>query len=117
FYVPPGGGNSFVSTVFFGTRSSGDNETGEAQLWSWKKAAVGWVPIHLGTVTITLGAKTGTASCDVLATEYFADTLVIATGSAASSQAISLAADTVASVRFDTEGGFYGRWLLKIGTA
>lgn len=68
---------------FFGTGA--DDATFLAQLIGWKQtigiaATSLWIPVPLLEVTCTLSTIEGVAGADVIATERFADTLVLTSG-------------------------------------
>lgn len=72
-----------INAAFFG--AGADNATFSARLYGWKQtqglnATSLWVPVPLLQVVATLSTTVGVASADVVATDRFADTLVLASG-------------------------------------
>jgi hypothetical protein len=103
--------------AFFGTRTSADNETFTARVTGWKKATGGlWIPFPLLALSLTQGASHGVAAGDVLAAEYFADTVTASTAFTSSNELISPADDTIALVKVDPCGAAKLQVQLAIGT-
>lgn len=99
-------GNNQAVFAFFGTRSSGDNETMTAIIYGWRKIGIMFIPTPLLALTITLGTATGVAgqAPAPINTEYFADTIVASTEYSEANELISPANNTVALVKVDTYG-------------
>lgn len=103
-----------ASIIFFGTGDA--NDVLLAKVYGVRRiGAASWTYIPLLSLTVTLGAKTGVAGGAVVATELYADTIVVASpsyGVADSSyRIVSPADDTVARVMLDTEG--YEKLVIK----
>ena len=90
--------------IFYGTRSSADNETFTARVTGWKKVTTLWVPIPLLALALTQGTSTGVAAAEVIATEYFADTITASTAFTSAYEIISPADNTIAAVKVDFAG-------------
>lgn len=90
--------------AFYGTRTSADNETMTARISAWRKIGSLWIPTPLLLLAITQGTSVGVASQDVVATEYFADTITATTAFTSAYEIISPVDDTIALVKVDPCG-------------
>jgi len=95
-----------TSVVFFGTGDA--NDVFDAIVYGIRRVGASWTHVPLIAVTVTLGAKTGVAGGGVVATELYADTIVVGSpsyGVADSSyRIVSPTGDSVARLLLDTEG-------------
>lgn len=69
---------NLVRFEFFGTDAA--DEAFNYAVFGWASNGTSWSATKLAAGVATLGAKTGVASGGVLDTEYYADTLTVATG-------------------------------------
>jgi len=100
----------YADLLFFG--ADGANDTYNARLTLWRSivqvnntASPLWLPLHVGTINIVLGALTGAANGVVVATEFFADTVAIASGGDSGRVAVySHTADVLGTTRVEQDG-------------
>lgn len=95
----------------FGTDAA--DETFSIRLVGWKKLTGGdgvtplWVPTHLGDVNVTLGSSVGVAGGIVTDSQYFADTLALASGGWADIKLIQTAGNLPAAIIVPSKGFEY----------
>ncbi len=92
-----------VVVAFFGART-GANQTATARLTGWRKIGTLWIPVPLLALALTQGTSIGIAATDVVATDYFVDTITASTAFTSAYELISPADDTVAAVKVDLFG-------------
>lgn len=107
---------NIAAIVFYGTRTSSDNETFTARITGWRNIALLWIPVPLLALAITQGTSVGVAATDVVATEYFADTITASTSFTSAMEIISPADNTIAMVKVDPVGCRYVQVQLAKGT-
>ena len=93
-----------IALAFFGTRTSADNETFTARITGWRRISTLWVPVPLLALSLTQGTSVGVAGSDVVATEYFADTITASTAFTSAFEIVSPADNTVGLVKVDVFG-------------
>lgn len=92
-----------LKLVPFGTDAA--NEAFNLRVIGWKKVGTLWVPVNLAEVTATLGAAVGVSGEDVTDNDFFADTLVIVTGTADVNVTLTTPADdSIAHFLVDIQG-------------
>ncbi len=106
-------GYNGLALAFYGTRSAADNETMTARLTGWRLVGTLWVPVPLLALAITQGTSVGVAGADVVATEYFADTITASTAFTSANEIINPADNTIALVKVD----FCGFQLIQVQLA
>lgn len=99
-------GRNVLAVLFFGARSSGDNETFTARIEGWSHLGGLWIPTPLLALTLTQGTSVGVAGQDVLNTNYFADTLVADTAYTSAYELVQAATadNSIAMLKVDTAG-------------
>lgn len=96
--------------VAYGTDAA--DETFAMRVIGWRRLGndpetLLWVPVTLTEITCTLGASTGVAGREVVATEFFADTMAFVAGKGAEGENLRLlspADDTIAHVEVALQG-------------
>lgn len=109
-------GLNAVQLVFYGTRTSADNETFTARVTGYRKVGTLWVPFPLLALSMVQGTSVGVAGADVVATEYFADTIAVTSAFTSLYEVSSPADNTIAYVTIDPVGCRYLRVDLAKGT-
>lgn len=95
-----------------------DNATLSVRVVGWRQISTLWVPTILGEVAATLSTSVGVAETEVVATERFADTLTLTTGTTGiDNQVFSPANNTPAHFMVDTKGCPKVEVLFSCGTA
>lgn len=101
------GGDESLEFIPFGT--DGDNDTFSMRVIGWRehRGAIGndlWIPSVLAEVTVVLGSVTGVAGTEVVNTEFFADTIALASNGGALTVKSQTAGNTVACGKVDITG-------------
>jgi len=102
-----------AAIVFYGTRTSADNETFTARVTGWRKVGDLWIPIPLLALTLTQGTSVGVAGQAVGASEYFADTITASSAYTSAYELVGPADNGVACVKVD----FFGCRKLQVQLA
>lgn len=100
-------GRKANQALLFFHGAGSNNQTMTARITAWSKTSLGlWVPTPLLGLDIILGPATGTVAGEVVATELFADTISVTSGTGFTSayEIISPADNTIACIKIDTFG-------------
>lgn len=124
--APAAGDNGFLpmldgnaaAFVFYGTRTSVDNETFTAQITAWSQVGALWIPVPLLSLALIQGTPIGIAGQTVIATEFFADTITLTTAwaAAATYEINNPANNTIGMVKIDAFGAQFLQVQLAKGT-
>lgn len=112
---------SSILLKFFGVRTSADNETFTARVTGWRRfGQTGlndlWIPTPLLSLALTQGTSIGVASTPAIATNYFADTIVVSTAFTNAYEVISPADNSIALIKLDIFGSQLVQVQLAKGT-
>ena len=119
--------NSATDLMFYGTDAADEAGTIFLALWDVlhndnATTTDLWVPEHVATLAVTLGAKVGVAATEMLNTDFIADTIVVTRGDSLLAAPARLAVhspanDENARVRVRTDGRKYLGVYFTTGTA
>jgi|LakMenEpi03Aug12_release.lakeMendotaPanAssembly.Ray.scaffolds.fasta_scaffold01277_41 hypothetical protein len=107
----------WVQIVPFG--DGADNATFDLRVIGWKVSDLGlWTPTILGQAACTLSTAVGVAGYEVIASQRFADTIVLTQVQAnVDSKLSSPANDTIGSFQLQTRGCVFVEVIFSLGTA